>query len=265
MAEIRLQKLLADRGVASRRAAEELIAKGKVTVNGQIIKEMGFKVNATQDKITVNGNPLPAPPALRYILLNKPVGYLCSAKDERDKKSVLHLLPEGLTERLYPVGRLDYNTSGLLLLTNDGALTNALLHPSRQVTKLYVAEIYGPISGNDLDKLAKGVELEDGLTAPAEVELMRRGKTSSLISLTIHEGRNHQVRRMCEAIGHKVIRLKRLRFASLSLGNLKEGQTRELRPAEIKQLKQIAESGAAKTGKNFKGKTTNSLNVKRKR
>ena len=241
MSELRLQKLLADRGIASRRAAEELIAAGKVTVNGQVVKQMGLKVNSAHDKITVNGQPLPKPPALRYLLLHKPVGYICSAKDERDKKSVLQLLPEDLTERIYPVGRLDYNSSGLLLLTNDGPLTNALLHPSRQIDKTYLAEVYGPISNGDLDKLAKGVDLEDGPTAPAEAKLLRRSKGTSLIEIKIYEGRNHQVRRMCEAIGHPVLRLRRLRFATLSLGNLKEGASRELRPAEIKLLKQAAQ------------------------
>jgi len=237
MAEQRLQKLLAERGIASRRAAEAMIAGGRVAVNGAIVREMGVKVNEVRDHITIDDQPLPAMPRLRYILLHKPVGYICAARDERGKKSVLSLI-KGVEERLYPVGRLDYDTSGLLLLSNDGALTQALLHPARQVDKTYEAAVAGPVSAADLDKLRQGLILADGLCAPAQVVLKRRGQGGSLLEITIHEGRKRQVRRMCEAIGHPALRLRRLRLGSLSLGGLKPGQWRELNPREVRELKQ---------------------------
>lgn len=237
MAEIRLQKLLAERGVAARREAEKLIAAGRVAVDGHTVREMGLKVDEQTAAITIDGQPLPQPPKLRYILLHKPVGYICAAKDERGKPSVLHLLGD-IEERVYPVGRLDYDTSGLLLLSNDGAFTQLLSHPSHQVEKLYLAELRGPISPGDMDKLRRGVLLEDGLTAPAQVHLKRRGKTSSQIEIIIHEGRKRQVKRMCQAVGHPVIRLQRLRVGNLSLGKLRAGQWRELTPQEVRKLKQ---------------------------
>lgn len=237
MPEQRLQKLLAERGVASRRTAEAMIAAGRVSLNGLVVREMGLKVNADKDRIAIDGEELPAVPRLRYILMHKPLGYLCSAQDEHEKKSVLSLI-EGVGERLYPVGRLDYNSSGLLLLTNDGALTHTLLHPSHQVEKTYAATVAGPVSATDLDKLRQGLVLEDGPTAPARVVLKRRGQGGSLLEISLHEGRKRQVRRMCEAIGHPVMRLQRLRLGPLGLGGLKPGQWRELSPREVQELKQ---------------------------
>lgn len=237
MTEQRLQKLLAERGVASRRAAEAMIAEGRVAVNGRIVREMGLKVDAQRDSITIDGQPPPSQQNLRYILLHKPAGYICSAQDERGKKSVLSLV-EGVSERLYPVGRLDYDTSGLLLLSNDGAFTQAMLHPSHQVDKTYSALVAGPVSATDLEKLRKGLVLEDGPTSPARVILKRRGQNGSLLEITIHEGRKRQVRRMCAAIGHPALRLQRLRFGTLGLGGLKEGQWRELTAKEVRELQQ---------------------------
>lgn len=237
MAEQRLHKLLAERGLASRRAAEAMIAGGRVAVNGAVVREMGIKVDAARDHITIDNQPLPAMPRLRYILLHKPVGYICSAQNEREKKSVLSLI-EGVDERLYPVGRLDYDTSGLLLLSNDGALTQTLLHPARRVEKTYEAAVAGPVSAADLDKMRQGLILADGPCSPARVLLKRRGQGGSLLEITIHEGRKRQVRRMCEAIGHPALRLRRLRFGSLGLGGLKPGQWRELSPREVRELKQ---------------------------
>jgi pseudouridine synthase len=236
MTEQRLHKLLAERGLASRRAAEGLISAGRVSVNGSIVIELGLKVDAAKDSIIIDGQPLPEPPRLRYILLNKPVGYLCSVKEEHGKKSVLSLLPK-MPERLYPVGRLDYDSSGLLLLTNDGALTHDLLHPSRKINKTYLAKVAGPVSAADLDKLRHGLLLEDGPTAPAQVTLVRRAKSVSILEITIHEGRKRQVRRMCEQAGHPVRQLKRLHFGPLSLGRLKPGEWRELSPRELRELK----------------------------
>ena len=252
MAEQRLQKLLAERGLASRRAAEGLISAGRVTVNGRAVTELGLKVNAAKDDITIDGRPLPPAPRLRYILLNKPAGYLCSAKDEYGKKSVLSLLPP-MAERLYPVGRLDYDSSGLLLLTNDGALTQALLHPSREVKKTYLAEVAGPVSAADLDKLRQGLLLDDGLTAPAQVTLKRRSVSASSLEISIHEGRKRQVRRMCEQIGHPVRRLIRLRLGPLGLGRLKPGEWRELGPREVQALKKLGhEQPQRRMGKNVR-------------
>jgi pseudouridine synthase len=236
MAKQRLHKLLAERGLASRRAAEEIISAGRVTVNGRVVAEMGLKVDAATDIITIDGKPLPQQPRLRYILLHKPVGYLCSVKDEHGKKSVLSLLPN-TPERLYPVGRLDYDSSGLLLLTNDGALTHTLLHPSREITKTYLAEVAGPVSAAGLDKLRRGLPLPDGPTAPAHVTLLRRAQGASTLEITIYEGKKRQVRRMCEHIGHPVRRLIRLRLGPLSLGRLKAGEWRELSPREVRELK----------------------------
>ena len=238
MAEQRLHKLLAERGIASRRAAEELISDGRVAVNGQPITKLGSKVNAAKDSVTVDGQPLPKAPRLRYILLHKPVGYLCSVKDEHGKKSVFSLLPK-ISERLYPVGRLDYDSSGLLLLTNDGALTHALLHPSREVDKTYLAEVAGPISVADLDKLRNGLMLPDGPTAPARVTLVRRSISASTLEITIHEGKKRQVRSMCEQVGHPVRRLTRLRLGPLSLGRLQPGEWRELNQRELRELKKL--------------------------
>ncbi|MCL1975135.1 MAG: rRNA pseudouridine synthase [Firmicutes bacterium] len=236
MVKQRLQKILAEHGLASRRLAEGLISSGHVAVNGVIISELGFKADATVDSIIIDGQPLPKLPDLRYMLLHKPIGYLCSVKDEHGKKSVLSLLPK-MPERLYPVGRLDYNSSGLLLLTNDGALTNILLHPSYKAPKTYRADVSGPVSVADVDKLRNGVLLEDGPTAPARVNVLRRAQGSSTLEITIYEGRKRQIRRMCQQIGHPVRQLIRLRFGPLSLGQLKPGQWRELNSHEVRVLK----------------------------
>jgi len=241
MSEQRLHKLLAERGITSRRAAEELISAGRVSVNGRIVRKQGLKVEADKDNISIDGKPLPEPPRLRYILLNKPAGYLCSVKEEHGKKSVLSLLP-AMSERLYPVGRLDYDSCGLLLLTNDGALTNLLLHPSHEVKKTYLAKVAGPVSVADLDKLRRGLLLEDGLTAPAQVTLVRRAKSCSILEITIYEGRKRQVRRMCEQVGHPVRQLMRLKFGPLSLGRLKSGEWRELIPRELLELRKLGNS-----------------------
>ena len=238
MAEQRLQKLLAERGLGSRRSAERLISAGRVTVNGSVAAQLGVKVNDALDNITIDGQPLPKLPRLRYVMLNKPTGYLCSVVDEHGKKTVLSLLPPQ-PERLYPVGRLDYNSSGLLLLTNDGTLAHKLLHPANEVKKTYLVKVAGPVSAADLNKLRQGLLLEDGPTAPAQVELIRRGSSRSILEITMHEGRKRQVRRMCECIGHPVRQLTRLSFGALRLGRLKLGEWRELNPREVRELKEL--------------------------
>jgi len=237
--EERLQKVLANHGVASRRACEQLIKDGKVKVNGKVITELGTKVNPQKDKIYVEGKVLAKQEDKIYILLHKPVGYVSTVNDEKSRRIVLDLI-KGVKERVYPVGRLDYDTEGLLLLTNDGDLTFALTHPKHQVDKTYLAWVEGIPSQVLLDKLADGVDLEDGRTAPAKVKLMDRQEGHSLLEIIIHEGRNRQVRRMCEFIGHPVTGLQRARFGFLTLEGVGKGKFRYLTKAEIRQLKELA-------------------------
>lgn len=233
----RLQKVISQAGLASRREAEKLIAAGKVSVNGETVTELGTKVDAARDKITVDGKSVRAQP-FRYLLLYKPKGVITSAKDEQGRKTVLDLL-EGVEERVYPVGRLDYNTEGALLLTNDGELTHRLIHPSYEIRKTYVAKVRGIPSEEALDKLRAGVVLDDGPTAPALVNVIGVDREKGMLSfeITIHEGRNRQIRRMCDAIGYPVRSLRRTRFANLTLEGLRRGQYRELTKREIEQLK----------------------------
>lgn len=228
----RLQKLIARAGVCSRRAAEELITAGRVTVDGQIVRELGAKADTNQ-KIRVDGKPLHFDTEKIYLLLNKPRGYVSTAHDDRGRKTVLDLLGENFRGRVYPVGRLDLNSEGLLILTNDGDLTNALIHPRYEVAKTYRARISGDVTEEKLDRLRAGIELDDGLTAPAEVYLL----DADTVEVTIHEGRNRQVRRMFAAVGCDVKRLRRIRFAGLTLDGLKVGKWRSLTAAEIAALK----------------------------
>lgn len=228
----RLQKIIARAGICSRREAEKLISAGRVTVDGKIVRELGAKADFNQ-KIRVDGKILNFCAEKIYLLLNKPRGYVCTVKDERGRKTVLDLLGENFSERVYPVGRLDLNSEGLLILTNDGDLTNALIHPRFEVEKTYRATISGVVTEEKLDKLRAGIELEDGLTAPAEIYLLAENK----IEITIHEGRNRQVRRMFAAIGCDVKRLRRIKFAGLTIKNLGVGKFRELTAEEIAQLK----------------------------
>ena len=235
---IRLQKYLADQGVASRRGAEQLIADGAVRVNGRVITEMGVKIDPERDRVKVHGEDLGGKQRLRYILLNKPAGYICSVQDERGRRTVMELIPE-VKERVYPVGRLDYNTSGLLLLTNDGSLTHKLLHPSHEIEKTYLAEVEGQLPGGAVDKLRRGVRLSDGMTAPAQVRIVRRRENSTLVELRIHEGRNRQVRRMMDAVGHPVQHLKRIGEGFLNLQGLALGEWRELSADEVRRLQEL--------------------------
>ena len=228
----RLQKIIAQAGFCSRRTAEKLIISGKVSVDGKIITELGAKANSNQ-KIVVDGKFLTSDAEKIYILLNKPRGYVSTVKDERGRRTVLELLGENFKKRVYPVGRLDLNSEGLILLTNDGDLTNALIHPRFEVKKTYRAKISGTITEEKLDKLRAGIELDDGLTAPAEIYRLE----NDLIEITIHEGRNRQVRRMFAVIGCDVKRLRRIKFANLTLDGLKVGKFRELTAEEIAKLK----------------------------
>ena len=237
--EERLQKIISQAGLASRRAAEKIILDGRVQVDGQVIQELGRKFDPLQHKIIVDGRALQAPEHHVYFLLNKPKGYLSTAKDDRGRRTVLDLIPES-EARIYPVGRLDNNTEGLLLLTNDGALMNGLLHPKYEVQKTYVARITGQPSEAVLDKLRQGIQLEDGWTAPAVVQLLQQGDGESQVSITIHEGRNRQVRRMFAAIHCDVKALKRIAFAGLNLSGVKRGQHRPLTAKEVTALYKLA-------------------------
>mgnify|MGYP001300187518 FL=1 len=237
----RLQKILANAGVASRRKCEELIREGKVAVNDRIVRELGAKADPARDVITVNGKPIRLEQKL-YLMFHKPKGVITAMSDPRGRTTVKDYL-KNVKERVYPVGRLDYDTEGLLLLTNDGDLAHKLTHPRHHVPKTYLATVEKVPHGSDLEKLMRGIELEDGLTAPAEAEyhdVDPDGKHAT-ISITIYEGRNRQVRRMFEAIGHPVIRLKRVAFGGISLGGLQRGKYRKLTPEEVQILRNAAE------------------------
>ena len=241
----RLQKILAQAGVASRRNAEKLILAGRVNVNGTCVRELGAKFDAAKVKITVDGKPLAARERHVYFLLNKPKGYLSTAKDERGRRTVLDLLPE-VKERVYPVGRLDNNTEGLLLITNDGTLMNGLLHPRFEVEKTYHAGVTGQLTEEKLQMLRDGLLLEDGMTAPAKVsllperELSERERGFTRVSIAIHEGRNRQVRRMFASVGCDVKALKRVRFADLTLKGVARGHHRTLTQEEVSRLYRLA-------------------------
>lgn len=232
----RLQKILAQAGIASRRKCEELILSGAVEVNGEKVTTLGVKADPAVDVITVSGKPIKSEKKL-YLMMNKVKGVITSAKDPQGRKVVSDFLP-GIKERVYPVGRLDYDTEGLLLLTNDGEFANMLTHPSHHVPKTYLATVKGIPHGSALEQLQKGIQLEDGMTAPAEVEYhdVDTEKKEATITITIYEGRNRQVRRMFEAINHKVIRLKRIKFGDLGLQQLGRGKYRHLTPQEVQEL-----------------------------
>ncbi len=236
MCGIRLQKLLTD--YVSRRKAEELITAGLVKVNGQTVTQLGCKVDPTSDIVEYDGKIIALPTGKAYYMLNKPVGYVCTAKDQFGRPTVLDLVT--VKERVYPVGRLDYDTSGLLLLTNDGELTNALIHPRGQVNKIYLALVKGTPSAEAIQKFCGGVNIGGYTTAPALLKIVERRKNSSLLKIIIHEGKNRQVRKMCEAIGHPVINLTRVEVAGLQLGSLKPGEYRKLSEDEVEWLKSTA-------------------------
>lgn len=235
MDPIRLQKFLAQANIASRRASEQLILEGKVFVNGIPITSLGSKIDPERDIVTINGEVLAHSSKRIYIMLNKPKGYVSTVKDDRGRKTVLDLLP-GIKERIYPVGRLDYDTRGLLILTNDGAFTYSMTHPKHAIKKTYLVKIAGIPDDKDLSSLRNGIELSDGLTAPAEVKIVKKANDTALLRLTIQEGRNRQVRRMMEAIDHRVLDLKRIQIGNLQLRELKAGAYRYLEQKEIKGL-----------------------------
>jgi 23S rRNA pseudouridine2605 synthase len=230
---VRLAKYLAHAGVASRRAAERLIADGRVTVDGDVVTDPARDVAARHD-VRFDGRPVRAEPHAVY-LLNKPAGVVSTAHDPQGRPTVVQLVPS--VQRLYPVGRLDADTTGLILLTNDGELAHKLTHPSFEVPRTYRAHVrHPPVKEPALRALREGVELDDGPTAPAKV----RRLTADRLELTIHEGRKRQVRRMCEAVGHPVRALERVAFGPLRLGALEPGEHRRLTPAEVERLRSLA-------------------------
>ena len=236
----RLQKVIAEAGYASRRKAEELIKAGKVYVNGEKVTEMGFKVNGN-DIIDINGKPLKKEEK-EYYLLNKPRGVVTTTSDDKDRKVVTDLIET--TKRIYPIGRLDYDTTGALILTNDGELTNLLNHPSSEIQKVYVAKIEGIVEPYKVKKLSDGVIVDGKKTSKAKVRIKKLDKKNdaSYIELTIHEGRNHQVKKMFEAIGYNVIKLKRETYAFLDVNSLKSGEYRKLNTKEVKSLYALCKS-----------------------
>lgn len=235
---MRLQKFLAACGVASRRGAEELIKQGKVQVNGETITEMGVQIDEDKDKVTYNGQPVELEKKMVYILLNKPVGYVTTVSDDKGRNTVMDLVAD-IPVRIYPVGRLDYDTEGLLLMTNDGDLTYRVTHPKNQVEKTYEAEVTGNITMNTLLQLRNGVLLDGVKTRPAKVEVIGATQFGTKLEITIHEGKNRQVRRMFESVGCIVKRLKRTREAGLILGHVPLGHWRRLTESEINMLKKL--------------------------
>lgn len=237
MEKIRLQKLLADCGYCSRRKAEELIRQGRVQVGGRPVK-LGDKVSA-RDYVTVDGQHIVVPKKknYRYIMMNKPRGYVTTLSDEQGRRCVTDLL-EGIPERVYPVGRLDKNSEGLLLFTNDGNFANGIMHPSREITKTYRVTVRPPVSEEQLAEMSIGVTLDDGfVTSPANIVMQVQEPTRVVLLVSIHEGKKREVRRMCDAVGLEVIRLRRISIGPVKLGMLKPGTWRDLTSEELRSLR----------------------------
>jgi 23S rRNA pseudouridine2605 synthase len=232
---------MAEQGVASRRKSEELITAGKVKVNGQVVTVLGTKIDPSKDKVGIGKNAIEPASEKYYFLLYKPTNTVTTTQDENDRPTVLSLLPKELQKKhLYPVGRLDMDTSGLLLLTNDGELTYQLTHPKHGVHKVYEARVEGVPTPREMWRFRDGLQVAHRRTAPAQIEIINQQKDQSLLRITLHEGRNHQVKRMCLAINHPVLSLKRVEFAGLNLGTLAAGEGRELNTKEVEQLKKLA-------------------------
>lgn len=236
---VRLQKYIAMCGVASRRAAEELIQRGQVRVNGETVRELGTKVEVGADAVEVDGKLVKAASKNYYIMLNKPVGYVSTVKDQFDRPTVIDLLQDEIKSRIFPVGRLDYDTQGLLLLTNDGDFTYKVTHPKFKVDKTYIATLKGGLTIRGLQMLRRGVVIDGYKTAPAEVEILSAEQGKTMVRITIHEGKNRQVRKMMEAVGSKVTALERISIGKVALGNLPLGRWRYLTSHEINYLKNL--------------------------
>lgn len=235
--QMRLQKFLAHAGVASRRAAEDLIVRGKVRVNGKVVRELGTIVS-TADRVDVSGTPVRLQTETVYVVMHKPTSVMTTMRDPQGRRTVADFLPKGLP-RVVPVGRLDYDTSGVLLFTNDGELANVLTHPKFGVEKTYRVVVKGRLMPEEIKRLQSGVMLEEFRAAGARVKVVATGRDTSVLDITVHEGKNRQVRRMFEAVGHAVIALARLRFGPLRLGDLPPGQTRALTERELASLRNL--------------------------
>lgn len=235
--EERLQKYMASCGVASRRKCEELILQGKVSVNGVIVDELGTKVNPNIDIVEYNGAKITPEEKKVYILLNKPEGYITSVKDEKDRKTVLDLVK--VNERIYPIGRLDYDSSGLIILTNDGEIYNKIIHPRVKLVKKYIVVVKGEFKKHELEKFRKGVDIGGYITAPSQINVIKFDGENITVEIGIHEGKNRQIRRMCSALNHEVIALKRVQIGDIKLGYLKRGEYRELTEKELEYIKNL--------------------------
>ena len=244
----RLQKVIAASGLASRRKAEQLIAQGRVTVNGHTIRELGTRVDPDHDHVKVDGRHLRGVEPHAYVLLNKPKGYVSSLSDPEGRPTIKDLL-YGVHVRVFPVGRLDFDTEGVLLLTNHGAMAQALLHPRYHVPKVYLVKVKGVLSDEEIRHLEEGVDLEDGRTSPAIVRKIKKAQENSWVELTIHEGRTHQVKRMLGAVGHLVMKLKRVKFGPLTVGDLAPGEFRYLTDREANALRAVLKSRDSEMGK----------------
>jgi 23S rRNA pseudouridine2605 synthase len=236
VSEERLQKILSQAGIASRRAGEKLMLEGRVTVNGSAVRELGTRADAGQDDIRVDGRRVRIPERRRYILLNKPAGYVTTRSDPHRRPTVMDLLA-GVRDYVYPVGRLDADTEGLLILTNDGELASQLTHPRHGVPRTYEARVLGIPDAHDISRLARGVVIEGRRTLPAQVKIVRSQGDAATLQITVREGRNRQVRNMCDAIGHPVSSLRRIAVGPIRDTKLKVGQWRELSSDEIRRLK----------------------------
>ena len=237
---MRINKYIASCGIASRRKAEELIIENRVKVNGKIVNELSFQINEDEDKVEVDGKTIGLEEELVYIMLNKPEGYVTTVKDQFDRKSVIDLV-KGVGARVYPIGRLDYETSGLLLLTNDGDLTYKLTHPKHEVDKTYVATVKGIPNESEINNFEKGLYIEDYKTAPAKIKIVKKNieKNYAVCEIKIHEGRNRQVRKMCRAINHPVMNLRRKAMGKIVLKDVEIGQYRYLTNEEVNYLKKL--------------------------
>lgn len=234
--EERLQKILAERGIASRRKAEEMILEGRVTVNGTVAS-IGMKADPDRDHIKVDGRLLLRPEKKVYYIFNKPRGVVTSLSDPEERPTIKDFL-RGIRERVYPVGRLDFDSEGMLILTNDGDLAHAILHPSKKVPKTYRVKIKGVISVEETERLSKGIRLERSVTAPAKVKFLRKLEQNSWIEMTIYEGKKRQIRRMLEKVGHPVVRLVRTRINGIEMGSIPPGGLRPMTPDELERITQ---------------------------
>ncbi len=234
----RLQKYLANAGIASRRKCEELILEGKVKVNGQIVRELGFKIDPETDLVEFEGAKVEKREKKIVLIMNKPKEIISSVTDPQGRKTVLDLLPDKFP-RLYPVGRLDYESEGMLILTNDGYLADKIMHPKNEIKKIYHVWVYGYPSQESLEKFSQGLELEDGKTAPAKIKLIRKARSTSLMEVEIQEGKKRQIRRMFEELGHPVAKLERIQIGHLTMGKLAQGKFKRLNEDDINKLLMI--------------------------